>query len=175
MRRRPPHRHGPRRGRAEHGFALATVVFLLVILGSIVAAVGALRERGSQANVLEVRQARAALAVRAGLEWGAWKVRDPDGTLAPGSGALPPCFASQDIALPGGLAEFTVTVSCSRAPDIAASPPYYEEDARRLAVYTVTAVASAGAVDTPSRVQRRMQMRIENCKDPAAAAPSYAC
>ena len=151
------------------------MVFLIVILGSIVAAVGALRERGSQGSVLEVRQARAVLAARAGLEWGAWKVRDPDGTITPAVGDLPPCFATQTLALPGGLADYTVTVSCTRSPDAAAIPPYHEEDVRRLALYTLTAVASVGTVDTPGRVLRRMQMRVETCKDPAASPPAYAC
>jgi hypothetical protein len=166
--------HAPGAGR-QRGFALATVVFLLVILASIVAATGAMRERGAHANVLEVRQARAVQAARAALEWAAWKVRDPAGASG-GVDQLPGCFASPaPLALPGGLAEFDVRVSCVRTPASTDSPPYYLEDVRRVVVYTLTAVAAVGAVDTPERVERRMQMRIEHCKDPASTAANLAC
>ncbi len=171
----PVSAHRASRRRGERGFALATVVFLLVILASVVAAVGSMRERGSFANVLEVRQARAVQAARAGLEWGAWKVRDPAGSVA-GVDNLPGCFASPStLTLPGGLAEFDVRVSCTRSPSLSDSPPYYLEDVRRVVVYTLTAIATVGAADTPDRVERRMQMRIEHCKDPASTAANQAC
>ena len=159
----------------QRGFALATVVFLIVILASVVAAVGAMRERGSYANVLEVRQVRAVQAARAALEWGAWKVRDPAGSVV-GVDNLPDCFASPaTLTLPGGLAEFDVRVSCVRSPALSDSPPYHVEDVRRIVVYTLIAEASVGEADTPAHVRRRMQMRIEHCKDPASTAANQAC
>jgi MSHA biogenesis protein MshP len=155
---------------------MVTVVFLLVVVMSIVGALAVLRERGSYATTLDVRQARATQAARAALEWAAWKVRDPSGTGTPGAGALPPCFASPaSLALPGSLEEFTVTVSCTRTPDVADSPPHYSEDARLLVVYTLVAVATSGSAGGPDRVERRVQMRVEGCKDPASTAPNFAC
>ena len=164
-----------RRPTRQRGFAMVTVVFLVAILASIVASVATLRERGSHAAVMEIRQARAVQAARAALEWAAWKVRDPAGALV-GVDNLPPCFASPSpVALHGGLSEFTVTVTCTRSPELTESPPYYLEDVRRIVIYTVTAVASVGAADAPDRVERRMQMRVETCKDPASTALNQAC
>lgn len=166
----------PRRSPArERGFAMVTVVFLIVILASIVASVATLRERGSHAAVMEIRQARAVQAARAALEWAAWKVRDPAGSMT-GVDNLPPCFASPSVVpLHGGLSEFTVTVTCARSPALTDVPPYYQEDVRRLVVYTLTAVAAVGAPDAPDRVERRIQMRVETCKDPASPAANQAC
>lgn len=166
----------PTRPSGQRGFAMITVVFLVVILAAVVAAVAGLRERGAQATVLELRQVQAAQAARTGLEWAAWKVRDPSGTATPGASDLPPCFASPaTLTLPGSLEAFELTVTCTRTPALTDSPPHYLEDVRRLVVYTLTAVATAGAVDTPDRVERRMQMRVETCKDPASPAVNYAC
>lgn len=164
-----------RRPARDRGFAMVTVVFLIVILASIVASVATLRERSSHAAVMEIRQARAVQAARAALEWAAWKVRDPAGALV-GVDNLPPCFASPStVPLHGGLSEFTVTVTCARSPELTDTPPYHQEDVRRLVVYTITAVAAVGAVDAPDRVERRMQMRVETCKDPASPAVNQAC
>jgi MSHA biogenesis protein MshP len=162
--------------RLQRGFAMVTVVFLLVIVAAVVGALAALRERGSHATALDVRQARATQAARAALEWAAWKVLDPSGTGTPGATALPPCFASPaTVTLPSTLAEFAVTVTCVRAPSISDVPPHYSEDARLLAVYTLEAVATSGEDGAPDGVKRKVQMRVETCKDPASTAANFAC
>lgn len=158
------------------GFAMVTVVFVLVALAAIVAAVSGLLTRGAQATVLDVHQARATEAARAALQWAAWQVRDPQGTLVPGATNLPNCFASPTpLGLPAPLSEYTVNVTCTRTPDTTASPNYYAEDQRRLAIFVLTATASAGAANAPDRVERRLEMRVESCKDPAGALPDYRC
>ena len=163
------------RGR-EQGFAMVTVVFVLIALAAIVAAVSGLITRGAQATVLDVHQARATEAARAALQWAAWQVRDPQGTLVPGATALPNCFASPSaVSLPAPLAEYTVSVTCVRTPDATASPNFYSEDQRRLAIFLLTATASAGAPNAPDRVERRLEMRVESCKDPAGDLPDYRC
>ena len=170
---RPPAR--ARRRRAQ-GFAMVTVVFVLIALAAIVAAVSGLLTRGAQATVLDVHQARATEAARAALQWAAWQVRDPQGTLVPGATNLPTCFASPTtLSLPAPLAEYTVSVTCVRTPDATASPNYYAEDQRRLAIFLLTATASVGAANAPDRAERRLEMRVESCKDPAGAVPDYRC
>lgn len=160
----------------QHGFAMVTVVFLLIALAAIVAAVSGLLTRGAQATVLDVHQARATEAARAALQWAAWQVRDPQGTLVPGATALPNCFASPTtLTLPAPLAEYTVSVTCARTPDAGASPNYYAEDQRRLAIFLLTATASVGAANAPDRVERRLEMRVESCKDPAGDLPDFRC
>jgi MSHA biogenesis protein MshP len=166
-------RGGPRR---SQGFAMVTVVFVLIALAAIVAAVSGLLTRGAQATVLDVHQARATEAARAALQWAAWQVRDPQGTLVPGATALPNCFTSPStVTLPAPLAEYTVSVTCVRTPDVGASPNHFAEDQRRLAIFLLTATASAGAANAPDRVERRLEMRVESCKDPAGDLPDYRC
>jgi len=155
---------------------MVTVVFVLVALAAIVAAVSGLLTRGAQATVLDVHQARATEAARAALQWAAWQVRDPQGTLVPGATALPDCFTSPTtLSLPAPLAEYSVSVTCARTPDATASPNHYAEDQRRLAIFVLTATASAGAADAPDRVERRLEMRVESCKDPAGDLPDFRC
>ncbi len=160
----------------ERGFALVAAVFVLVILASVVAWLGTLRIGASQAVVLEMRQARAMLAARSALQWAAWKVRDPQGTGTPGVMELPPCFVSPTVlSLPGSLAEFDVTVSCVRTPAATDAPPYLLEDLRRIAVYSLVVTASIGAPATPERVERRIEMLVETCRDAASSAVNFAC
>jgi len=155
---------------------MVTVVFVLVALAAIVAAVSGLLTRGAQATVLDVHQARATEAARAALQWAAWQVRDPQGTLVPGATALPTCFTSPTtLSLPAPLAEYSVSVTCTRTPDAGASPNHYSEDQRRLAIFVLSATASAGAADAPDRVERRLEMRVESCKDPAGDLPDFRC
>lgn len=162
--------------RPAQGFAMVTVIFVLIALAGIVAAVSGLVSRGAQATVLDVHQARATEAARAGLQWAAWQVRDPRGSLLPGATALPNCFTSPTtMTLPAPLAEYTLSITCTRTPDSAASPNYYSEDQRRLAIFLLTATASAGAANAPDRVERRLEMRVESCKDPAGDVPDYRC
>lgn len=162
------------RGRAGmRGFAMMTVVAVLVIMASVIAALAQWAARGDHLLSLSVREARANAAVRTALQWGAWQVRDPRGTLSPGVGNLPNCFASpKALPLPAPLDEFTVTVTCSRSP---AAPGVYQEDQRRLAVFVLAASAVSGTLASPERVERRLEMRIEACKDTAGTAPTWSC
>jgi MSHA biogenesis protein MshP len=165
-----------RRRTNQTGFAMVTVIFALVALAAIVASVSALMVRGAQATALDVQQARATQAARAALQWAAWQILDPRGSLSPGVSALPSCFASPSaVTLPSPLADYAVSVSCVRTPGESASPNFYSEDQRRLAIFQLTAVARAGAVDAPDRVERRLEMRIESCKDPAGVGSDFRC
>lgn len=175
-RRRPAPRRSPRR-RSSRGFAMMTVVFVLVIMVGAAAALSTWGARNDHLSALSVRESRAAAAARAGLQWGAWHVRDPRGTLFAGAATMPSCFATKTFssgagsALPAPLDEFDVQVSCSRSPTSGA----YQEDQRSVVVFTLTATAVAGAANGPERVERRAEMRIEACKDPAGVAPTWAC
>lgn len=172
----PPAPCGPGPGRApQRGFAMMTVIFVLVIMVGAAAALSTWGARNDHLSALAVRESRAAAAARAGLQWGAWQVRDPRGTLSGGTATMPGCFATQTFAggtaLPAPLDEFDVQVSCSRSP----ATGVYQEDQRSVVVFTLTATAVAGATGGPERVERRAEMRIEACKDPAGTTPLWAC
>jgi MSHA biogenesis protein MshP len=158
------------------GFAFITAIFLLVVLASFAAFVVSITSNAAAASAAAIQGTRAYEAARAGLEWAGHQVRDPNGTLAPGATNLPDCFPSpRTLALPGELAPFTVTLTCTRTPAIGATPSFHEEGDKRIALYVVFATASSGAAGSSEYVERRLEARFEKCKDAAAPGPTHAC
>src|SRR6266513_5278160 len=65
----------------QGGFSIVAAIFLLVVLallGGFIASVTGIQQSSGQLDVLGVRAYQSA---RAGLEWGAWQVLDPNNTL----------------------------------------------------------------------------------------------
>jgi MSHA biogenesis protein MshP len=169
-------RRGPR------GFTIVTAVFLLVVLsllGVFIVSVTGLQQSSQQ---LDVQGVRAYHAARAGIEWGAWQVLDPNNDL-PGFGGtanLPPCpGASTNVTgLGGSLSPFTVTVTCNAAINAPTT-----EGNRNVAAYQIIATAcnqpAAGACPNPAPasgyVERQLQATLSKCKDPTAAGPRFEC
>lgn len=93
------------------GFTLVSVLFILVVLAALGAALAQVSLRQQLGSAAEIETARAYQAARAGLEWAVFEVlRNP----APPA-AAPACFAPTSFTL-AGLAGFTVTVRCTRTP-----------------------------------------------------------
>jgi len=168
--------------RRQYGFSIVTAIFLLVVLsllGAFIVSVTGLQQSSQQ---LDVQGVRAYQAARAGIEWGAWQVLDPNNNQ-PGVGGtpnLPPCPASPTnlSGLAGSLSPFTVTVTCSETIN---SPT--TEGNRDVRAYQVIATAcnqpSAGACPNASPasgyVERQIQATLSKCKDPSATAPRFEC
>lgn len=159
------------RRQACHGLALPVVLFLMVILGTVLAGATTIAMRASQGGELEVQGARALAAARAGTEWGAWMVADPEATRAPGPVELPSCPPATTLALPQPLDAFTVEVSCTRHPATGS----VDEGGLKLASYRIVAVSTAGADGDPRRVQRRVEARLTICKNPGGLGPRHEC
>ena len=169
-------RSAVRRHAGTRGFALVAAIFLLVIIAAMGAFAVGLSANAHSSSAVAVMGARAYEAARAGIEWAAYQVRDPNGTLAPGATNLPDCFASPStVELPAAMGSFTVQVGCTRYPAIGASPNYHEEGDKRSAYYVVTSTAFLGVVGSADYVERRLEARIEKCKDANAPAPTYGC
>ncbi|MDP3123846.1 MAG: hypothetical protein Q8M46_04525, partial [Thiobacillus sp.] len=90
----------------ESGFVLPTAIFLLVILAALAAYMVSLSRTSHISSALDIQGSRAYLAARAGIEWAAWQVVDPQG-LQPNPA---PCPAPATLALTGTLAAFSVDV-----------------------------------------------------------------
>jgi len=166
--------HG-RRGRAG-GFALVTAIFLLVILAAFASYAVTFSTNSSATHALAVQGVRGYEAARTGLEWATYQIKDPDGTLYPGATNLPACFTTpKTLALPSAMGNFTVQVTCTRYPASSASPNFYEEGDKRSVYFVVISTATFGTVGTVDYVERRLEARVESCKDPAGVAPNYAC
>ena len=173
----------PEPGTRQRGLSLVTAIFLMVVLamlGAFMLSVTAIQQSSQQFDVQGVRAYQAA---RAGIEWGAWQVLDPNNTLNPVTCSpvvLPSCpAASTNLSgLAGSLSPFTVTVTCSAAINAPTT-----EGNRNIGAYQIIATAcnqpSAGACPNASPasgyVERQLQATLSKCKDPTAAAPRCAC
>jgi MSHA biogenesis protein MshP len=158
------------------GFAFIAALFLLVVLGAFVAFATSISMNAQTSGALSVQGVRAYEAARAGVEWATYQILDPRQAINGVITTPPACFASPSTpTLPGDLAKFSLTVSCTRYPGIGASPNYYEEASRRVTVYDVTSTATQGTAGAADYVERQIQVRIEQCKDPNASSPAYAC
>jgi MSHA biogenesis protein MshP len=158
----------------QRGFTLVTAIFLLVVLAMLGAFMLTLTSLQQSSSVLDVQGVRTYQAARAGIEWGAFQVLDPNNAI--GSAALPTCPASPThLTLAGSLSPFTVTVTCSATSTT--------EGNRNVATYFIVATAcnqpSGGSCPnaTPSSgyLERQVQATLAKCKDPTASAPQYAC
>jgi MSHA biogenesis protein MshP len=153
------------------GLALPMAVFALVVLSSLLAAGVTLATQAGAATALETQGARALAAARAGSEWGAWQVADPQASRAPGPAELPSCITATTLALPAPLDAFTVAVECARVP----ASGEIDEGGLKLASYQITATASLGTVGSAERVERRVETRLTVCKNPGGLGPRFEC
>jgi MSHA biogenesis protein MshP len=170
--------------RRQRGFSIVTAIFLLVVLsllGAFIVSVTGLQQSSQQ---LDVQGVRAYQAARAGIEWGAWQVLDPNNTLNPATCSpvvLPSCPASTNLSgLAGSLSPFTVTVTCSGAINAPTT-----EGNRNIGAYQIIATACnqpvvgpgtcPNSTPTAGYVERQLQATLSKCKDPTATAPRCAC
>jgi MSHA biogenesis protein MshP len=132
--------------RTESGFVLPTAIFLLVILAALAAYMVSLSRTSHLSSALDIQGARAYLAARAGIEWAAWQVIDPQ-TQPPTS--TTPCPAATTLTLTGTLAAFKVDLACIRTPAT--------DGADAVAIYQITSTATSGAIGEVDYVERQIQ------------------
>lgn len=132
--------------RGESGFVLPTAIFLLVVLAALGSYMVSLSRTSQISSALDIQGGRAYQAARAGIEWAAWQVVDPQNLQA----SPTPCPTSPTaLTLTGTLAAFTVNVSCTQT--LAA------DGADTIAIYQVTSTATAGAAGEMDYVERQIQ------------------
>lgn len=90
------------------GFTTMSMLFILVALAALGAALAVLSQRQQLGAAGELAAARAWQAAFAGLEWGSHEILRASGR--------PACFATRSFQLPDQLADFSVTVTCTRTP-----------------------------------------------------------
>lgn len=143
---------GGRLPAAEAGFVLPTAIFLVVILAALGGYMVTLSRTTNMSGALDIQGARAYQAARAGIEWAAWRVVDPQNLLP----APTPCPASPftvaepgPTALAGTLASFTVVVDCRYFPEV--------DGATSVSVYQVISTATSGVWGSVDYVERQIQ------------------
>ncbi len=136
----------------QGGFSIVTAIFLIVVLAALGAfAVSMFRVQQTTAAFDELG-VRGYQAAQAGIEWGAWQVLQGPGTCAAATG---------NLALPGSLSPFTVTVACASTAHTEAGAP--------VTIFQLTATAcnqpAAGACPNPAPgpdyVERQVQAAVE--------------
>lgn len=173
-----PETRNPKPESRQAGFSIITAVFLVVVLALLGAFIVSVTGLQQSSQVLDVQGVRAYQAARAGLEWGAYQVLDPNNTLNPATClpvVMPSCPASPTniSSLAGSLSTFTVTVTCVAS---AATT----EGNREVRGYQIVATACnqppcPNAAPATGYVERQVQATLSKCKDPTAAAPRCAC
>jgi MSHA biogenesis protein MshP len=134
------------RPRAETGFVLPTAIFLLVVLAALATYMVSLSRTSHTSSALDIQGARAYQAARAGIEWAAWQVVDPQ-NLQPDPD---PCPASPTaLALTGTLAAFAVSVTCTRTIET--------DGADTLYIYQITSTATSGLPGEVDYVDRQIR------------------
>ena len=128
------------------GFVLPTAIFLLVILAALAAYMVSLSRTSHISSALDIQGVRAHQAARAGIEWAAWQVIDPQG-LQPSPAPCPAPPGS--FTLTGTLAAFNVSVNCTRS--------LATDGADTVAVYQVTSTATSGLPGSVDFVSRQVQ------------------
>ena len=145
----------------QTGFSIVAAIFLLVVLA-----------------LLGVRAYQAA---RAGAEWGAYQVLDPNNALNPATCSpivMPDCPVVNPTDLTGlaqSLSPFTVTVQCTRLPAWDTT-----EGNRNVRVFEIVATACnqppcPQGAPTSGYVERRITATLSKCKDSTALQPRCAC
>ncbi|MEO6280843.1 agglutinin biogenesis protein MshP [Roseateles sp.] len=111
------------------GFTMMSMLFILVALAALGAALASLSQRQQMGSAGELAAAKAYQAAFAGLESGSYEILRAAGQ--------PACFATRSFTLPDKLADFTVTLTCTRTP----SSGTVSDDGQTLAFYTLVATA----------------------------------
>ncbi|WP_374435105.1 MSHA biogenesis protein MshP [Inhella sp.] len=135
---------------ASRGLGALAALVVLVLLALLAASVVRLSVGAQAGMAQEVQGARAQAAVRAGLDWGLYKLLKPGGGWSGCGVAVPPISQTLDLRSETG---FRVTVSCTGTAykEGEASPG----TAATTTVYQLRAVACNG--------------QVANCPDNAAA------
>jgi MSHA biogenesis protein MshP len=151
------------------GFSAIAAIAILVILSVLGAFIVTVSTLQSQSSALDVLGSRAYQAAKAGTEWGAYNILNPE--IPPGTARYTVCDGGTTATfsgLGGGLGEFTVTVSCQMSS--------YTEFGNTLRVYQLTSTAcnmqSAScpnaAPSGASYVERQIVSIVATCRQNSA-------
>jgi len=176
----PDRNHEPRTtihaSRQARGFSIITAIFLIVVLALLGAFIVSVTGLQLSSQALDIQGVRAYQAARAGMEWGAYQVLDPNNAQNPINCGPPPAMPACPGAMPGGLAgslsPFTVNVTCTST---AAT-----EGNREIRVYEIVATACnqapcPNAAPSAGYIERRLTATLSKCRDGTAVPPRCAC
>lgn len=147
---RSANRRASHRGQHQTGFTLVSVVFILVVLAVLGAAMAKMSMRQHLGSAAELGAARAYQAAYAGLEWGSVQVLR--------SATAPACFAGTQIT----LGDFVVSVSCTRTQgsDGATALNFYKLVANACNAPSGTSCPNTTAGVQPTYLERQLSRMV---------------
>lgn len=135
------------------GFSMISAIFLIVVLALLGAAMAKFAMMQHTSSTQDYQGVRAYLAAQSGLEWGLYRILDPD---SPASAALPACWAgSAAVTLAQDLASFTTSVTCAATATT--------EDAMNITTYRLVATAASGTPGAQHYVERQVEATVTRC------------
>lgn len=147
----------PASGR-QTGFSIISAIFLLVVLSALAAFIVNISSGQHVSAAADVKGAQAYQAARAGIEWAAYQVLDPNSAAT----------SATPVACPAATAfspftGFSVSVTCVSST--------HAENGNNISVYKFSSAATSGTAGTIDYVQRQVDVTVAKCMDPSAAAP----
>ncbi len=134
---------------AQQGFALASAIFLLVVLASLGAFMLNFSTVQHATSGQDLNGTKAYQAAKAGIEWGTYQVLQNATFACDGSTTTLP-------ALGGSLAGFAVNVQCTSTQATEGMV------ANNVTFYRLTSTASIGGTNgNPNYVERQLQALVE--------------
>lgn len=141
---------------------MVSAIFLIVVLALLGAAMAKFSIMQHASSTQDYQGVRLYLAAQSGLEWGLYRILEPDST--PGA-TLPSCWSgSATVTLAQDLAPFTTTVTCSAT--------LTTEDSMSVATYKLSATASYGLAGAQTYVERQLETTVTRC---ATSSSPYTC
>ncbi len=128
----------------QHGMALMTMIFLMVVMGSALTFMAKLSQQQNSTNNLAVMGTRTKWAAMAGLNWAAYKIdQTPDCPTPPSPFKL----SEKD------LNNFTITITCTETN--------YNEGASTVSIFLVASRAEFGSLGNPDYAFRELEVVME--------------
>lgn len=146
--------------RQQFGLLLPVAVFLLVVLSALGAYAMRLTVLANMSFSQDVLGAGAYMAAKAGNEWVAYQIYQPD-VATP---TMQSCPSTSSLVING----FNVQVGCS-------SQSYVDNSDQNVRVYQVNTIASKGAAGTSDYIERQVTATYSRCIQNNTPLPSTDC
>lgn len=149
----------------QRGVTIVAAIFLLMLLGGIGALMLTLTSTQNITSAQDIQGVRAYQAARLGMEWGVYRVMNPENLTA--AGPITPEYActgspttlntaSNAAVFSGALTGFSVTVACAFVAN--------SEGTNRIRTYTITSTASFGGIGSLAAVERQISTSVLTCR-----------
>lgn len=159
----------------QAGFSIVSAIFIIVVLAVLGAALVTVSTLQHSSAALDLQGVRAYQAARAGVEWGLYRILNPDNVAdLPVAGSdptkAPNCWTpAVTMTLGGTLSGFATSVSC----ELLAAGDTTELD-KTVRVYRIISTATIGTAGQPNYISRQVEVTVSRCKKPSNP-PDYDC